>query len=550
MIRHPSISVLVSAAGCGHALEPVLSYLESIERIRLTTLPRVPEDLSPYDVVMTGTEAVSEGRPDALCRFAQQGGGWMGLFGGAVKPLPELFGAQPAPAGPASELRVMFQTAEHPLACRLPDAVYLQGLYQALETTAEDTETLLYADWRYQHSAVLVSRSVGAGRVACTTLQDYGHPGFQQILYRILLELAGRPVGDRVLGVGLLGYSPYVGQAHGLGVEATPGLALRAACDLNPERLEQVRKDFPGLETLESAASLAEDPAIDVVIIATPPNTHAHLSLQMMVAGKHVVSEKPLALNRAETARLVETADRQQVHLGCHQNRRWDVDYLAIKQSLKEGRIGELFYVETFVGGFSHPCGYWHSHDKISGGTAYDWGAHYLDWVVSLIPERVVSVVGTRHNRLWHDVTNADQERVQVRFAGGQEAEFLHSDIAAARKPKWYLLGTEGAIVGQWRDVAAYEIDPVLYFEKHSIPATEMPPDLTLHRRHSSGRIVAQKLALPERRHFLFYRNLADHLLIGEPIEAPLEDSVKVVSILEAAARSAAKGGSVEAVDD
>ena len=124
--------------------------------------------------------------------------------------------------------------------------------------------------------------------------------------------------------------------------------------------------------TIESAASLADDPAIDVVIIATPPNTHASLSVQMMDAGKHVICEKPLALNRAETARMVETADRQQVHLGCHQNRRWDVDYLAIKQALEEGRIGDLFYVETFVGGFSHPCGYWHSHDEVSGGTVVE----------------------------------------------------------------------------------------------------------------------------------------------------------------------------------
>ncbi len=550
MIRHPSISVLVVDPGDDSPVQPWLSSLHAIPHIKLTVAPALPGDLERFDVVVSGTEAAAEGHLDALTRFVQQGGGWMGLAGGAAKPLPELFGAQPTSAGPAAELRVMFRNADHPLACRLPDAVYLSGHYQALEKTAEGTETLLYADWRYQHSAVLVSRSVGTGRVACTTLQAYGHPGFQQILYRIVLELAGRPVGDRVLGVGLLGYSPFVGQAHGLGIEATPGLALRAACDLNPERLEQVRKDFPGLKTLESAALLADDPAIDVVIIATPPNTHSSLSLQMMAAGKHVVCEKPLALNRAETALMVEAADRQQVHLGCHQNRRWDVDYLAIKQALKEGRIGELFYMETFVGGFDHPCGYWHSHDEISGGTAYDWGAHYLDWVVSLIPERVVSVIGTRHNRVWHDVTNADQERVQVRFAGGQEAEFLHSDIAAARKPKWYLLGTEGAIVGQWRDIASYEVDPVLYFEEHNIPATEMPPDLTLHRRHSSGHVVTQKLAVPERRHFLFHRNLADHLLTGEPIEAPLEDSVKVVAILEAADRSAAKGGSVEGVDD
>jgi hypothetical protein len=100
--------------------------------------------------------------------------------------------------------------------------------------------------------------------------------------------------------------------------------------------------------------------------------------------------------------------------------------------------------------------------------------------------------------------------------------------------------------VGHWRDVATYEIDPVLYFHRHDIPPTEMPPDLTLQRRHRSGDVVVQKLGMPRREDYLFHRNLADHLLTGEPIAAPLKDSVTVVAVLEAAARSAAKGGTVE----
>jgi hypothetical protein len=117
------------------------------------------------------------------------------------------------------------------------------------------------------------------------------------------------------------------------------------------------------------------------------------------------------------------------------------------------------------------------------------------------------------------------------------------------RKPKWYLLGTDGAIVGHWRDVTAYDVAPLFYYQGHEIAATEMPPDLTLQRRNRSGQIVAQKLALRERQQFPFHRNLADHLLAGEPIVAPLEDSVRVVEVLEAAARSAAKGGTVERLD-
>jgi predicted dehydrogenase len=349
--------------------------------------------------------------------------------------------------------------------------------------------------------------------------------------------------------VGILGYSPAVGRKHGLGVEATYGLALFAACDLEPNRLEEARQHFPHITTYASASALAGDPDVELVVVATPPNTHARLAQQMMEAGKHVVCEKPLALTRKESAALADMARQREVHLGCYQNRRWDIDYLAIKRAVAEGLLGDLFYVETFVGDFEHPCGLWHSHEAISGGTTYDWGAHYLDWVLTLIPDPAISVIGTRHKRVWLDTTNADQERIQVRFAGGQEAEFLHSDIAAARKPKWYLLGTEGAIVGHWQDVTAYEIDPVHYFHEHEIPGTEMVPDLTLYSRHRSGRIVSQTLALPERQPFAFYRNLADHLLTGEPITAPLEQSVQVVAVLEAAARSAARGGTVEVLD-
>jgi predicted dehydrogenase len=269
----------------------------------------------------------------------------------------------------------------------------------------------------------------------------------------------------------------------------------------------------------------------------------------MMHAGKHVVCEKPLALNFRETDALEEMSAKQNVHLSCHQNRRWDCDYLAIKQSLADGLLGELFYMESFVGGFHHPCGYWHSHAPVSGGTSYDWGAHYLDWTVSLIPDRIEAVVGTRHKRVWKDVTNADQERIQIRFAGGKEAEFMHSDIAAARKPKWFLLGTEGAIVGHWQDVTSHEIDPVLYYQRYDIPATEMVPDLTVFRRHRSGDIIQIKPAIPGRDHYQFHLNLADHLLLGEPIVAPLADSVKVVAILEAAARSMARAGTVEIVN-
>ena len=549
MFTHSSLSILAIAENDGFGLDSFFNYLQSIAHVKLVVDSEIPADLSPYDIVITANPADCKEDYDHLNGFVAAGGGWLGLVCQSDKRLPEIFGTQTGPIGPAAELRVLFDNPDHPMAKRLPDAFYLKGVYHPLINAADDTELILYADWHYTHSPMLLVRRVGEGKVACTTLQPYNEAAFQQILYRLLRYLAGYNDENQTLGVGLLGYAPSVGKIHGLGTQATAGLELIAACDLNPERLKQAAQDFVDLKTYASADAFAADPAIDLVIINTPPNSHAKLAVQMMGAGKHVICEKPLALSCKETAAMIEMAAKQGVHLSCHQNRRWDVDYLAIKQALMEGAIGDLFYLETFVGGFNHPCGYWHSHDKISGGLAYDWGGHYLDWIVGLIPERIQTVISTRQKRVWHDVTNADQERIQIRFAGGQEAEFIHSDIAAVRKPKWYLLGTGGAIVGYWKDVIEYKTDPVVYFEQCDIPATEMPADLILHRRHPSGQILTQKLAEPQRKHYLFHQNIADHLLTGEPIVAPLEHSVRVVAILEAAARSAANGGTMEVLD-
>ena len=550
MIFNPPLSILFLTEAEDVTLASFISYLRSIPHIRLSEIPQLPHDLSSYDIVITSNTRQSDAAIDRLTRFVQAGGGWQMFVNLSERSLPQILGVQQDPVGPAAELRVLFENAGHPLAVRLPDAVYLKGRYHSLRKTADDTETILYADWQYSHRSVLTHRRVGEGNVACTSLQAYSDPALQRILYRLLYQLAGRRMGENPLGVGILGYAPSVGRTHGLGAEKTPGLALRAVCDLNPDQRDRARSDFPGVQAYESAELLADAADVDLVIVATPPDSHARLGLQMMRAGKHVVCEKPLALNCRETDALKEMAAQQGVHLSCHQNRRWDPDYLAIKQSLADGLIGDLFYMESFVGGFQHPCGYWHSHAPVSGGTSYDSGAHYLDWMVSLIPDQVVAVVGSRHKRVWQDVTNADQERIQVRFSGGKEAEFMHSDIAAARKPKWFLLGTEGAIVGNWRDVTSHEFDPDHYYQRHDIPATEMVPDLTLFRRHHSGNIVRLNPAIPDRNHYRFHSNLADHLLWGEPIVAPLSDSVKVVTILEAAARSMANGGTVEVVHD
>jgi predicted dehydrogenase len=559
MLKHDPISVLMAGDAGFAGFAAFQAYLRAMPHVRLRVAEQVADLPPAADAVLTVGNLRRIGDTSHLENFAASGGAWLHLLGPSDASLPNAFGVQPGPAGPHTELRVQFADPGHPMAVRLPDTVYLHGTKRELTPVADNVETVLLADWRFSRQEVLVSRPLGRGRTACTTLQSLDDPIFQQILYRLIRYSCGHTL-ESSLRVGILGFAPSVGRFHGLGVGATPGLRLTAVCDRDPERLTSAAQDFPHLTFHASADAMAADPDVDLVVVATPPNTHADLCIAMMSAGKHVVCEKPLAFCRKETDRMIDSAVRGGVHLSCHQNRRFDEDYLTIKKTVCENAIGELFYMETFVGGFGHPCSHWHSHAPICGGTAYDWGAHYLDWIVGLIPDRVTEVVGTRHKHVWHDVTNADQERIQIRFAGGQEAEFLHSDIAAIRKPKWYLLGTGGAIVGDWRDTIVYRSDPDNYFQWDEIPPTEMPPKLRIYRRRPGGDIERTEPSmfgtdsptfLPRHRpvRYPFHRNLADHLLTGEPIAAPLADSVKVVAILEAASRSMVNGGKVEVLD-
>ncbi len=517
--------------------------------VRLDFLTDIPEEIGKWDVVITETGSYIDQWEGLLEEYLRDGGGWLHFAGPQAGKIPGQFGVQPKPEGPKCELRVLFDQRDHELSTRLPDAIYVQEYFTPLNILADDVEMVLYADWHFNHHAVLTQRPYSQGMAACSTLQDLGHPAVQQIFYRLIRTLGHGPLPAASLGVGLLGYAPSVGQYHGQGIQATKGLDLTAACDLSGERLAAARTHFPELALYESAEELGSDPDVDLVIIATPPNTHAHLAVEMMAAGKHVIVEKPLALSKRETDAMGEAAEQHGVHLSCHQNRRWDMDYRTIQKALKEDQIGELFYLETFVGGYNHPCGYWHSDAGISGGTTYDWGAHYLDWIIGLCGHRITEVIGTRHKRVWHDVTNADQEKIQLRFENGVEAEFMHSDIAAVRKPKWYLLGTKGAIVGHWQDITEYEIEPVQYFLRHDIPATEMPPELIIKRNDGAEGTTELRPAMAQRLPFGFHANIADHLLIGEPLVAPLEDSMKVVEVLEAAARSMENGGRVEVLD-
>ena len=170
--------------------------------------------------------------------------------------------------------------------------------------------------------------------------------------------------------------------------------------------------------------------------------------------------------------------------------------------------------------------------------------------ILQLIPDRVVSVRGVAHKRVWHDVTNADQSSIHLHFAQGQEAEFLHSDIAAALKPKWYILGERGAIVGHWRQevVKTRRWSGDLIEER--LAASESLPNLSVFTRTPDGAVHEQQIALPTPPTYPCHTNLANHLHYGTPLAVPPEEARRNIAVMEAAKRSIQLDGKVIMLND
>lgn len=536
-----------------HELAGLRDYLQSERRIAVETATCAERlcHLSEFDVVIACVShgPLSSEQEHALVSFVARGGGLvcLGETGEAWRVNPrvrEMLGLGDGRRSPATELIARVHP-DSSLTRRLDPTFAVHDSCYLLDAAPDDAEVALQVSWQFASAPLAYTRRWGKSNLFYTSLgtadATLAHPAMRQLLFRAVRYATGwRERGT--VSIAMIGYGA-IGFEHGTAIRDTAGLEYALVCDRSEARLAAARQAFPDVQTTAKIAEVEDDPAIDAVIVCTPPNTHAAVAERMLRAGKHVVVEKPFCITTAEADVLIRLAEDHDRVITVYQNRRWDPDFLAIRQAIAEGAIGEVFHVETFIGGFSHPCDFWHSHEPVSGGVFYDWGSHYLDWILTLLPGPVQDVRASAHKRVWHDVTNADQATVTIRFGDGREAEFMHSDVAALLKPKWYILGTKGAIVADWRreTVTRRKWSGDL-IEERLAPA-EALPIVTMATRSADGRIHEQRLALPAAPVNPFHRNLADHLLAGEPLAVRPTSSRRNIAVMEAAAHSAAHDG-------
>ena len=161
--------------------------------------------------------------------------------------------------------------------------------------------------------------------------------------------------------VGLLAYGA-IGHEHNLAVQNTSGLVLSAVCDTNPDRVKAALTLAPGASAFSDATEMLNSGLLDLVVISTPPNSHFQWAKESLSRGIHVVLEKPMALTADECDELIGLASSKNLMLVVYQNRRFDADFVTLRQIIRSGEIGDVYHYDSFVGGYSRPCDYWHSN--------------------------------------------------------------------------------------------------------------------------------------------------------------------------------------------
>ncbi|MCK8456973.1 oxidoreductase [Sphingomonas faeni] len=247
--------------------------------------------------------------------------------------------------------------------------------------------------------------------------------------------------------MGLIGYGFSGKTFHAPLIMAEPDLVLTAIASSDAAK---VRADFAEIVIHADPQSLIAAADIDLVVIATPNDTHAPLARAAIAAGKHVVVDKPFTLNLDEARDLVALAAQRDVLLSVFHNRRWDSDFLTIRAAIEEGVIGEVTHFESHFDRYRPLVrDRWRENAGVGSGVWFDLGPHLVDQALQLfgLPDRIRgSLSGQRVGAVTDDWAHA------VLDYGDRRVVLQAIMLAAGGTQRFTVHGTAGSITKRLAD--------------------------------------------------------------------------------------------------
>jgi predicted dehydrogenase len=335
--------------------------------------------------------------------------------------------------------------------------------------------------------------------------------------------------------VALIGYG-YAGRTfHAPLIRATPGLELAVICS---SRSERVHADLPGMPVVPSAKDAIALASVELVVIATPNDTHVPIATDALGAGKHVVLEKPFAPTLEEARALASLAQRTRRVLAVFQNRRWDGDFLAVTDLLAGSVLGDVAHFESHFDRYRPLVrDRWRERAGVGSGLWYDLGPHLVDQALQLfgLPDRVTASLAAQRAGAQSD----DWAHVILEY--GRLRVILHaSALVAAPSPRFVVHGQAGSWIKYGLDAQERQLIAAL------TPGDTGPAHDGERAVLVDGASGAQtETAISPGDYRQFYLQLRDAVLgvASNPVRP--EQVIPVIAVLEAAIRSSAEGRSL-----
>ncbi len=351
------------------------------------------------------------------------------------------------------------------------------------------------------------------------------------------------PIRTAVLGYGFAGrifHSPFV--------HAVPGLELSAIVQRHGEN---AAADYPGTRILRSVDEAFGDPTIELIVVATPNDSHVEMARRALQAGKHVVIDKPIAGSSAEALELIALARKQGKLLAPFHNRRFDGDFLTVRKLVSEGRLGRVTLVDAHFDRFRpmQRANTWKEAGGAANGLLFDLGPHLVDQALALfgVPKSITASV-----RQERDVTAIeDAFDIVLEFARpgdgarGIRYECHATMLAADPAPRFRVNGTlgsyvktgldpqEAALLGGARPAELGSGEPWLPEAESAWGMLTTAADPSEPTRLERGKVPTE---IGDYRQF--YANVRDAILGEAELVVSPEDGYRTIRLLELAVQS------------
>jgi predicted dehydrogenase len=342
-----------------------------------------------------------------------------------------------------------------------------------------------------------------------------------------------------VIGVGIVGYGLSGRSFHAPFIEAVDGLRLAAVATSDPARRQRVSAEHPDAAVVAGVDELLARPDVDVVVVASPNRSHVPVGTRALASGRHVIVDKPIAMDVPEAESLIEAAEKAGRLLTVFQNRRWDGDFLTVRELIGSGELGPVDSVETRFERWAPVGDEWRETAEEAGGPHRDLGAHLVDQCLQLFGpvDRVFAEIDRRRP----GTRVEDSVFLAIEHADGVHARVWTSLIARHLGPRFRIRGLAGEYVKDGLDAQEAQLIGGM---RPDDPAFGVEPT-DRWGTMSAGDGSTRPVPTLRGAYIRFYEMVRDAVRGEGPPPVDPADSVRGLRVLEAAERSA-RSGSVE----